>query len=120
VAQSAPHCPNCLCGEKRAGAVPIVTKIVKYPGERKARVRATENAFNAMGKPIPFSRRQAAYDCAKGMGVESGDCFTMVGAMSEQLERDKPYEAQQTALKYVDLTGAYRLMAVLLTPPSNP
>jgi hypothetical protein len=71
--------------------------------------------FAAMGAPIPFSRRQAAYDCAKGMGVEADDCFTLTDAMSQQLERDKPYEAQQTALKYVDLTGAYRLMAVLLT-----
>ena len=76
---------------------------------------AISSAFAAMGKPIPYSRRQAAYECAKGIGVESGDCFTLVDAMSDQLERDKPFEAQQTALKYVDLTGAYRLMAVLLT-----
>jgi hypothetical protein len=75
-----------------------------------------ESGFNAMGKPIPAPRRQAAYDCAKGIGVEGPDeRMSLVGAMADYLERDKPYEAQQVALKYVDLTGAYRLMAVLLT-----
>jgi hypothetical protein len=31
------------------------------------------------------------------------------------LERDKPYEAQAAGMKFLDLTGTYRLFAVLLT-----
>lgn len=75
-----------------------------------------ETGFNAMGKPIPEHRKQAAYDCAKAIGVESADDrMALVGTMANYLERDRPYEAQQAALKHVDLTGAYRLMAVLLS-----
>jgi hypothetical protein len=75
-----------------------------------------ETGFNAMGKPIPESRKQAAYDYAKAMGVESfEERAALVSSMADRLERDKPFEAQQEALKYVDITGAYRLMAVLLT-----
>ena len=71
------------------------------------------NGFAAMGKPIPYNRKQAAYDAAKSMGVE--DCFGLVNSVSEQLERDKPFEALNAAHKHTDLTGAYRIVAHLLT-----
>ena len=75
-----------------------------------------ESGFNAMGQPVPATRKQAAYDCAKEMGIESPDeRMSLVNAVAEHLERDKPFEAQQAALRHLDLTGAYRLMAVLLT-----
>ena len=73
----------------------------------------TETGFSAMGKPVPFSRRQAAYDAARSMGVM--EPFSLIDGMSEQLRRDKPFEAMSLARKHVDLTGAYRLMAHLLT-----
>lgn len=69
-----------------------------------------------MGKPIPAYRKEAAYQQAKEMGVVSADDrISLVNSVSEHLERDHPYEAQAAAMKYLDLTGAYRLMAVLLT-----
>jgi hypothetical protein len=34
--------------------------------------------------------------------------------VSNRLERDDPYGAMSDAMKYVDLTGTYRLMAALL------
>jgi hypothetical protein len=71
------------------------------------------SGFAAMGKPIPYERKQRAYDAAKSIGVK--DCFALVQGMSEQLERDKPYEAMQVGMKHVDLTGTYRIMATLLT-----
>ncbi len=72
--------------------------------------------FNAMGKPIPTSRKQAAYDCAAAMGIDSQDeRMSLVNSVAEHLERDKPFEAQQAAMRHLDLTGAYRLMATLLS-----
>ena len=75
--------------------------------------RAVATGFAAMGKPVPFARRQRAYDAAVSMGVK--DAFSLIDGMAEKLQRDKPYEAMEMAYKYVDLTGAYRLMATLLT-----
>jgi hypothetical protein len=76
----------------------------------------TVSPFNNMGKPIPEARKQAAYDCAKAMGIESADeRMGLVGTVANYLERDQPYEAQQAALKRLDVTGMYRLIAVLLT-----
>ena len=71
------------------------------------------SGFAAMGKPIPNDRKQRAYDAAKSIGVK--DCWGLVAGMSEHLERDKPYEAMESAKKHIDLTGAYRIMATLLT-----
>lgn len=67
----------------------------------------------AMGKPIPVSRKEAAYTAAKQMGVV--DPFIVIGQMVEQLERDKPFEAMKMGMCHVDITGVYRLFAHLLT-----
>lgn len=75
-----------------------------------------DSGFNAIGKPIPLFRKEAAYQQVKEMGVTSPeDRMLLVNSVSEHLERDQPYEAQAAAMKYLDLTGAYRLVAVLLT-----
>ena len=74
-----------------------------------------DSGFAAMGKPVPFYRRQAGYEHCKEMGCGSDAAFAAVNGMSEMLERDKPYEAMAAGMKYLDLTGTYRLMAVLLT-----
>lgn len=74
------------------------------------------DGFNAMGRPIPYYRQQAAYETCKAMGMtDRNEMTACVGAMSEALERDEPYAAMEAGMKYVDLTGTYRLMAVLLT-----
>lgn len=72
------------------------------------------NPFNAMGKPIPPKARQAAFDDCKEMGLDGSRAWECVNTTSEQLERDKPYEALGAAMKFLDLTGSYRVMAVLL------
>lgn len=72
-----------------------------------------------MGKPVPFYRRQAGYDTCREMGLTSEDAYSAVGVMSDQLERDEPYGAMEEGMRYVDLTGTYRLMAVLLTAPQR-
>ena len=74
------------------------------------------DGFAAMGKPIPFYRQEAGYRlCKDEWSMESDRAYECVAAVSEQLKRDKPYEARHAAMGYIDLTGAYRLIAVLLT-----
>jgi hypothetical protein len=70
--------------------------------------------FNGMGKPLSPQVRQEGYDHCKTMGLDSANAWSCVGAVAEQLERDKPYEAQGAGMRFLDLTGTYRLMAVLL------
>ena len=70
--------------------------------------------MNAMGKPIPYSRKQSAYEQCKEMGLKEDRAYEVVNGMSEQLERDKPYEAVACGMKFLDLTGTYRVMAYLL------
>ncbi len=75
--------------------------------------------FDAMGHPIPADRKQAAYDTAKQMGIGTPEDRTeLISTMVNHLERDRPFEAQEDAAKFLDITGTYRLMAVLLTAPS--
>jgi hypothetical protein len=73
------------------------------------------SGFNAMGKPVPFYRRQAGFDTCRRFGIDSEGSYAVVNGMSEQLERDKPYEAMAQGMQHLDLTGTYRLLAVLLT-----
>lgn len=71
--------------------------------------------FAAMGLPIPFDRRQKAFDAAIEMGCSREEAFAVTDGMAEQLSRDKPFEALKIGTKYAGITAAYRLMAHLLT-----
>lgn len=71
--------------------------------------------FNQMGKPISFRARAVAYEHCKDIGLNQARLVECINAVSEQLQRDKPYEAQAAGMKFLDLTGVYRLFAVLLT-----
>lgn len=73
------------------------------------------DGFNAMGKPIPVARREAAYETCKEIGLDKARATECVRGIAEQLERDKPFEAQAVGMRHLDLTGTYRVMAVLLT-----
>jgi len=84
--------------------------------DRPAKIAsAPEDGFNAMGKPIPQHRKQNAFEHCKLMGLDTEEAWFAVNGTAEQLARDQPYEAQAIAMKYLDLVGSYRLMAVLLT-----
>lgn len=76
----------------------------------------TLSGFNAMGHPIPEPRKQAAYNWLRTM-FSQDEARSLVDAVANKLERDEPYEAQEVVMEHLDLTGAYRLMAVLLTEP---
>lgn len=74
-----------------------------------------DSGMSAMGKPIPFYRQQVGYEHCLSMGLTRQNAHSAVSAVSEQLARDKPYEAMAAGMRFLDLTGTYRLFAVLLT-----
>lgn len=77
---------------------------------------ALQTGFARMGKPIGYGPRAAAYEHCKAMGIaDKATAMQCVDQMAEQLERDQPYEAMNAGMRYLDLTGTYRLLAVLLT-----
>lgn len=73
------------------------------------------SCFDNMGKPLHWERKQAAYEACLEIGLSRSKAKECVDALSAQLERDKPYEAQAHGMKFLDLTGVYRVMAVLLS-----
>lgn len=77
------------------------------------------SGFAAMGKPVPMYRRQAGHDACVEMGLNAEQAFSAVSIMSQYLERDEPWIAMEKAFKYLDATGVYRLMAILLTAERN-
>ena len=84
--------------------------------KKRRRDKAVDDGFARMGKPIDFRARAVALEHVRAMGVtDTADGMAVVNAVAEQLERDKPYEAMQAGMKYLDLTGTYRLFAALLT-----
>ena len=70
--------------------------------------------FNQMGKPILIEARSEGYKHCKAMGLTPARAMECVNNVAEQLQRDKPYEAQAAGMKFLDLTGVYRLFAVML------
>lgn len=88
-----------------------------HPGTQQVAKLEPELAAGmaALGKPIPYYRKQAAYEQAKLMGVQDGKAYPLINSVSEQLERDNPYAAMEIGMRYLDLTGVYRLFAYLLT-----
>jgi hypothetical protein len=77
--------------------------------------KGTGDGFDQMGKPIPIYRRTAALHHCHAMGLTDPEqAWACVGAVAEQLERDEPYEAMKAGMRWLDLTGTYRLFAALL------
>ena len=74
-----------------------------------------KSGFDEMGGPVPTSRREVAYTWAKSLGMTDEGARSVVNNVANKLEHDKPYEAQQEALKCLDLASAYMLMSYLIT-----
>lgn len=74
-----------------------------------------DSGFAAMGKPVPLYRQQEGYRHCKQMGLDSEAAWSAVRAMSDSVARDEPLDAMDKAYRYLDVTGCYRLLAVLLT-----
>lgn len=82
----------------------------------KPQVNGKPASMAGMGKVIPLERRKKGLEHCKEMGLNTSESWTVVNVVAQQLERDKPYVAQQEGLEFLNATGVYRLFAVLLTP----
>lgn len=72
--------------------------------------------YEAIGKPIPAERKENAYLLLQEIGVTDKDVAReLVTKVANLLERDRSFEALETCLKVICLTGAYRFIATLLT-----
>jgi hypothetical protein len=79
------------------------------------------SGFDAMGKPVPLYRQQAAYNHCKAMGMTDKEAvWDCVRGMVNKLERDEPALAMEHGIKYLNAIGVYRLMAVLLAEERAP
>lgn len=78
---------------------------------------SSPNGFDAMGRPIPTARRLAGLNALAAMGLERPleVLVELVDGVAERLEQDDPDRALKLARTLVDVTGAYRLVAALLT-----
>ena len=75
--------------------------------------------LSMMGHQLSTNARQAGYEHCKAMGLDSARAWECVNAVAEQLERDKPYDAQAAGMKFLDLTGTYRLFSAILVTAFN-
>ena len=74
----------------------------------------SDDGFNAFGKRVPFYRRANAYEHCKDMGLtDKAVIFSLIESMADKIQRDEPHIALEIASQYVDVTGCYRLLAVL-------
>lgn len=76
------------------------------------------DGFNAFGKPVSQLRRDAGYKLLQSFGLSSESAWSCTESASRHIEKDRPHEAVERLLLDVDLTGAYRLLAVLCTDPT--
>ncbi len=76
----------------------------------------TGDAFDAFGKPVPTERQVAALDCAvEVMGADPDLADPIIQRAARYIESDEPLYAFTVLQNIVDLTGAYRLVAVMCT-----
>lgn len=96
----------------------------KAQTDMRASDRLTADGMAAFGKPVPNYRKSAALQHARDMGLTDTNKATgMINRTAEFIERDEPYKAMEAITAYLDLTGAYRLLAVLCAasePPKEP
>lgn len=78
------------------------------------------DGFKNLGKEVPLFRRQAGLDHCRQMGLDTERSWSCVQQVSEQLKRDEPYLAMEAGMRFLDLVGTYRIMAVLLTAEEAP
>lgn len=74
------------------------------------------DGFEAFGHPVPDHRLEEAYRQARAMGMNASSAMEVVGKAVRAIESDQPYRILGTTdVGGLDLTGRYRLVAVLCT-----
>lgn len=83
------------------------------------KVEPPMDPMSMMGRPLSGPARQAGYETCKEMGLDSAKAWECTQAVAEQLERDKPYEARAAGMRFLDITGTYRLFSEILVTAYN-
>ncbi len=89
------------------------------PDDAAFRETAAASGFDAWGQPIPSNRRGAAYEWLRSIGLTQEDAWSVTEASVHALEQDRPLSVFDVCQGKVDLTGAYRLLAILSTEPTD-
>lgn len=77
---------------------------------------STPAEFSAFGHPVPTGRQVAALDTAvEGIGIDPLLADPVIRTAARYVERDEPGNALLVLRNITDLTGAYRLLAVMCT-----
>lgn len=78
----------------------------------------TDTGFNAFGKPVPVERQVAALDTAvEAIGIDQMLADPVIRDAARYVELDQPDKALLVLRNITDLTGAYRLLAVMCAEP---
>ncbi len=76
------------------------------------------SGFSAFGRPVPVERQVAALDTAvEVIGVDQLLADPVIREAARYVERDEIGKALLVLRNIVDLTGAYRLLAVMCAEP---
>lgn len=100
--------------------------MAEFIGETQKQMRKddarTGDGFAAFGKPVPYYRREAAMQHCRDMGLkDTNKAMATIDRMSHNIQKDEPYAAMEAGMAHLDLTGTYRLLAVLCTAePAKP
>ncbi|MBN7763697.1 hypothetical protein JYP52_21395 [Nitratireductor aquibiodomus] len=97
-----------------------MAEFMNTPGQvnQRASDAMSADGMDAFGKPVPAYRKQAALDHCRQMGLTDTNKATgVINRMAAAIGRDEPYAAMEAGMAYLDLTGTYRLLAVLCTTP---
>jgi len=74
------------------------------------------DGFDAFGQHVPNHRRSAGLRFLQGLGIDTGRASATIAKACAAIERDDPFRAMQIIENDgVDLTGSYRLLALLCT-----
>lgn len=102
-------------GGAASAAVPPICFHCGGSGVRCCELAAERGPIDAIGQPLPTAARLAALPFLTGeIGLTMTAAATLVDAVAEALEGDRPEDAFQRARLALDLTAAYRLVATVL------
>jgi hypothetical protein len=97
--------------------------VAEFKGRKQKQMREEDaqiakDGFNSFGKFVPYSRREVALRHCRDMGLtDTGKASGTIDRMAEAIARDEPYQAMEAGMAHLDITGTYRLLAVLCTDP---
>jgi hypothetical protein len=77
------------------------------------------SAEAAFGRPVPTVRQVAALDTAvEVIGIDQMLADPVIRDAARYIEKDQPDKALSVLRNITDMTGAYRLLAVMCTEPA--